>query len=292
MALVTRRDRVQHVYCKRTNETVPCVAIRLADDTFDGLRVVLWRAHAAADVGAEHTRAAIVGPRAHPSKRRSTEKTRFQTRLLSPTRFSLCLDDWNTRKTAGVGDVLEDVGLRARWNAYHDEPELASGYGASLVVRATASALLDAHLVSPPGHEDSRDGDAEPLAAAPVIRERSASRRSARRTVCVYGGERTDGRTTNTKHESRARAVEAWALEHRASLVRAAALADARRTHASYGSSGRFGNAPRNAEASQFQQRFRQRLCDPLLRAKRKRKRKRGARRLAAEAFVRGGFGG
>ena len=53
LALVTRRDRVQHVYCKRTNETVPCVAIRLADDTFDGLRVVLWRAHAAADVGAE-----------------------------------------------------------------------------------------------------------------------------------------------------------------------------------------------------------------------------------------------
>jgi len=53
VALVTRRDRVQHVYCKRTNETVPCVAIRLADDTFDGLRVVLWRAHAAADVGAE-----------------------------------------------------------------------------------------------------------------------------------------------------------------------------------------------------------------------------------------------
>ena len=74
LALVTRRDRVQHVYCKRTNETVPCVAIRLADDTFDGLRVVLWRAHAAADVGAEHTRAAIVGT-PHPSKRRSTEKS-------------------------------------------------------------------------------------------------------------------------------------------------------------------------------------------------------------------------
>jgi len=73
LALVTRRDRVQHVYCKRTNETVPCVAIRLADDTFDGLRVVLWRAHAAADVGAEHTRAAIVGT-PHSSKRRSTEK--------------------------------------------------------------------------------------------------------------------------------------------------------------------------------------------------------------------------
>ena len=70
LALVTRRDRVQHVYCKRTNETVPCVAIRLADDTFDGLRVVLWRAHAAADVGAEHTRAAIVGT-PHSSKRRS-----------------------------------------------------------------------------------------------------------------------------------------------------------------------------------------------------------------------------
>ena len=148
--------------------------------------------------------------------------------------------------------MLEAVGLRARWNAYHDEPELASGYGASLVVRATASALLYAHLVSPPGHEDSRDGDASPLAAAPVIRERSASRRSARRTVCVYGGERTDGRTTNTKHDSRARAVEAWALEHRASLVRAAALADARRTHASYGSSGRFGNAPETPKRANF----------------------------------------
>jgi hypothetical protein len=63
VALVTRRDRVQHVYCKRTNETVPCVAIRLADDTFDGLRVVLWRAHAAADVGAERRerRCSIVG---------------------------------------------------------------------------------------------------------------------------------------------------------------------------------------------------------------------------------------
>lgn len=63
VALVTRRDRVQHVYCKRTNETVPCVAIRLADDTFDGLRVVLWRAHAAADVGAERRerRRPIVG---------------------------------------------------------------------------------------------------------------------------------------------------------------------------------------------------------------------------------------
>ena len=175
LALVTRRDRVQHVYCKRTNETVPCVAIRLADDTFDGLRVVLWRAHAAADVGAEHTRAAVLAPHIRRNGARlkkallvvsaardvlKPKKTRFQTRLLSPTRFSLCLDDWNTRKTAGVGDVLEAVGLRARWNAYHDEPELASGYGASLVVRATASALLYAHLVSPPGHEDSRDGDA------------------------------------------------------------------------------------------------------------------------------------
>ena len=63
VALVTRRDRVQHVYCKRTNETVPCVAMRLADDTFDGLWVVLWRAHAAADVGAERRerRRSIVG---------------------------------------------------------------------------------------------------------------------------------------------------------------------------------------------------------------------------------------
>ena len=279
LALVTRRDRVQHVYCKRTNETVPCVAIRLADDTFDGLRVVLWRAHAAADVGAEHTRAAIVGT-PHSSKRRSTEKNAVVRTDVSAARDVLSftrkresthpspltdsflphtLDDWNTRKTAGVGDVLEAVGLRARWNAYHDEPELASGYGASLVVRATASALLYAQLVSPQSHEeDSRDGDdANPLAAAPVIRdERSASRRSASRTVCVsYGGERTESRTTHTthtKHESRACAVEAWALEHRASLVRAAALADARRVHRRGRSSGRFGNAPESSPRSAF----------------------------------------
>ena len=151
--------------------------------------------------------------------------------------------------------MLEAVGLRARWNAYHDEPELASGYGASLVVRATASALLYAQLVSPQSHEDSRDGDVtrHPLAAAPAIRDdpRSAFReRSASRTVAAlsYGGERTERRTTHTKHESResrARAVEAWALEHRASLVRAAALANARRVLQRHGrSSGRFGNAP------------------------------------------------
>ena len=172
------------------------------------------------------------------------------------------LDDWNTRKTAGVGDVLEAVGLRARWNAYHDEPELASGYGASLVVRATASALLYAQLVSPQSHEDSRDGDVtrHPLAAAPAIRDdpRSAFReRSASRTVAAlsYGGERTESRTTHTKHESResrARAVEAWALEHRASLVRAAALANARQEvlHRRGRSSGRFGNAPSESSLS------------------------------------------
>ena len=56
VGLVTRRDRVAYVYCKRTNDTVPCVSIRIADDTFDGLRVVLWRAHAAADVGASPRR--------------------------------------------------------------------------------------------------------------------------------------------------------------------------------------------------------------------------------------------
>jgi hypothetical protein len=63
VALVTRRDRVQHVYCKRTNETVPCVAIRLADDTFDGLRVVLWRRarRRGRRCGTTRTEALIVG---------------------------------------------------------------------------------------------------------------------------------------------------------------------------------------------------------------------------------------
>ena len=43
------------------------------------------------------------------------------------------LSDLPPRKTpinpAGVGDVLEARGLRARWNAYRDEPELTLGYG-------------------------------------------------------------------------------------------------------------------------------------------------------------------
>ena len=52
VGLVVARERVAAVYCKRTGETVPRASITLADDTFDGLRVVLWRTHAGADVGA------------------------------------------------------------------------------------------------------------------------------------------------------------------------------------------------------------------------------------------------
>ena len=51
VALVTRRYRTSYVYCKRTNETVPCTSIRIADDTFDGLKVTLWRGHAGMDIG-------------------------------------------------------------------------------------------------------------------------------------------------------------------------------------------------------------------------------------------------
>jgi hypothetical protein len=90
--------------------------------------------------------------------------------------------------------VLEARGLRARWNAYRDEPELTSGYGASLVVRATAGALTrHPHDSTPYGQ-----------------------------TVL----------STNKNTSARARSVASWALEHRASLVRAAALAEARRAHA------------------------------------------------------------
>ena len=52
VGLVVARERAAAVYCKRTGETIPRASITLADDTFDGLRVVLWRTHAGADVGA------------------------------------------------------------------------------------------------------------------------------------------------------------------------------------------------------------------------------------------------
>ena len=51
VALVTRREPTSYVYCKRTHETVPCVTLRIADDTYDGLRLTLWRGHAGVDVG-------------------------------------------------------------------------------------------------------------------------------------------------------------------------------------------------------------------------------------------------
>jgi hypothetical protein len=90
--------------------------------------------------------------------------------------------------------VLEARGLRARWNAYRDEPELTSGYGASFVVRATAGAL-------------TRHPHDSTLYGQTVL-------------------------STEKNTSARARSVASWALEHRASLVRAAALAEARRAHA------------------------------------------------------------
>ena len=103
--------------------------------------------------------------------------------------------------------MLEARGLRARWNAYRDEPELTSGYGASLVVRATAGALTRHPHDSTPYGQTVFDGGADESASA----------------TC---------RTTKKKTSARARSVASWALEHRASLVRAAALAEARSAHA------------------------------------------------------------
>ena len=212
VALVTRRDRVQHVYCKRTNETVPCVAIRLADDTFDGLRVVLWRAHAVADVGANRTNArSLLAP--HVSAHETTRITRRPPRPVS----SHCLTDNVSSPlpdAAGVGDVIEAMGLRARWNAYRDEPELTSGYGTKLVARATASALL---------------------------RHRSASRDEDAPRVRSGGSESRDAVSRAPRGATAFDALASWALEHRMGVLRASALAEARRARRSGDSVGARG---------------------------------------------------
>ena len=101
--------------------------------------------------------------------------------------------------------MLEARGLRARWNAYRDEPELTSGYGASLVVRATAGALTRHPHDSTPYGQTVFDGGADESASATCPKKKTSAR---------------------------ARSVASWALEHRASLVRATALAEARSAHA------------------------------------------------------------
>ena len=291
LALVTRPDRVQHVYCKRTNETVPCVAIRLADDTFDGLRVVLWRAHAAADVGAEHTRAAIVGT-PHPSKRRSTEKNAFpdpspltDSFLPLSRRLEHAKNRRRRRRAGGCGPAraLERVPRRARARlgvrreprrACHRERAAVCAFGLAAGSRRFAGRR----------REPTRGGARDPRAFG-VAAFRAPNRLRVRRRT---------NRRPDDKHETRIARARGRGVGARAQGV----------VGQSRGARGcetdprlvrelrAFRKRSGNAEASQFQQRFRQRMCDPLLRAKRKRKRKRGARRLAAEAFVRGGFGG
>ena len=279
LALVTRRDRVQHVYRKRTNRRL---ASRYASRTIPSTDC--GSCCGARTPPRTWVRNTPARPLLAPHIRRNgarLKKTRFQTRLLSPTRFSLCLDDWNTRKTAGVGDVLEAVGLRARWNAYHDEPELASGYGASLVVRATASALLYAHLVSPPGHEDSRDGDAAHR-AAPRIREVGPRARAPNRLRV-----RRRPRRPDDSHETRiarARGRGGRRAQGVAGQSRGAAMRADPRSHGS--SRAERPETPRRANFSNVSVA----TCDPLLRAKRNANA--NAARSAAEAFVRGGFGG
>ena len=51
VALVVKRERTVAVYCKGRGETVPCTRLYVADDTYEGMRVVLWRTHAGIDVG-------------------------------------------------------------------------------------------------------------------------------------------------------------------------------------------------------------------------------------------------
>ena len=65
VALVCGRERAEAVYCKRTRETVRRARVRVEDDTAGGLRVVLWRAHADADVGA---RARSIDPARAPRR--------------------------------------------------------------------------------------------------------------------------------------------------------------------------------------------------------------------------------
>jgi hypothetical protein len=121
---VVARERVAAVYCKRTGETVPRASITLADDTFDGLRVVLWRTHAGADVGARPSPNCWHPPASQPAHR-------------PPPRPAPLPDP-----SAGVGDVVHARGLRARWNAYAERPEASTGWSASLTVLATACDVL------------------------------------------------------------------------------------------------------------------------------------------------------
>ena len=68
VGLVVARERAAAVYCKRTGETIPRASITLADDTFDGLRVVLWRTHAGADVGARPSPNSWHPPESQPAQ--------------------------------------------------------------------------------------------------------------------------------------------------------------------------------------------------------------------------------
>ena len=53
VALVVRRERTVAVYCKGSGETVPCTRLYVADESYEGMPVVLWRTHAGMDVGEE-----------------------------------------------------------------------------------------------------------------------------------------------------------------------------------------------------------------------------------------------
>ena len=76
VALVCGRERAEAVYCKRTRETVRRARVRVEDDTAGGLRVVLWRAHADADVGA---RARSMTPRARLAEARPFREKRHRS---------------------------------------------------------------------------------------------------------------------------------------------------------------------------------------------------------------------
>jgi len=80
-------------------------------------------------------------------------------------------------------------GLRPRWNAHQNEPELSTGYGATLAVRAEAFFLLY------PGFESRKT--TSPETASGATRERLAD-------------------------------VARWAIEHRSGVLKAAALAERR----------------------------------------------------------------
>lgn len=68
VALVMRRERTVAVYCKGSGETVPCTRLHVADESYEGMRVVLWRTHAGMDVGEGSRRLVILF--AHPSRSR------------------------------------------------------------------------------------------------------------------------------------------------------------------------------------------------------------------------------